>query len=859
MQIVVQPTPVSGERIDDQVAELLQAGVNISIDYDDTANTLTIASPGSLTGEWVYRNIDIMVDPGAGNFRINAASFALTTSFAISITTDGGVNAGNVLGAIQVGDSLYIQEKVDSAIWARYTIDSIVNNTSWYLFAVTYVTGGTGMISNAFAAIIQFGSGGGGGGTGYTDEQAQDAVGLILVDSSTIDFTYNDAGPSITANLLTGSVTETHIQLSDSTADNADTTKHGFLPKLSGNMTQVLTGAGTWVTPSGDAPNNAEYITGSTNAILTAERVLTDTATIAWDKATAGQMKANLLSGSVTETHIQLSDLTADNASTLQHGFLPKLSGAATQYLDGTGAWTIPPGGVTDFLGLSDTPNSYASNANSMVRVNPGATALEFIAPSNSTTTTITTSLSWIALNSGSGAAADAYWWVDALPIQHGCYWQVPSNYAGGDVTFHFKRRSSVTGTATMYCEGFRHRNNASPLGVLGPIQYNFTASDNLIYEDTVVLASGNVQVGDTVKFNLIRDGGNASDTKTGHVYNDGMAVTYTAYVGASFGYPTLLSLSDTPDTYTGNASKVLRVNAAANATEFGDALGTMATQHANAVAITGGSVALGGATSGLAQLVLSSNQGNSDNPLAWTAQRVYPHSGSGSNVTIAGITIEDPTLTGGSTCGGYRGFQVLNPTIPISNQCYAFRGLIAAGANRYNCYMEGTAPNYFAGTVGMQASPLSARAITVAYTASGVQYGIQVQPSTDTNAKALFFTNASGAEVGSISTTATATAYSTSSDIRLKTAITPITGALERITSLNPIRFLWKSTGEEGHGFAAHELQQVVPEAVTGEPNALNEDGSIKPQQVDFSKLVPWLVGALQELSAKYDALLTR
>jgi hypothetical protein len=284
--------------------------------------------------------------------------------------------------------------------------------------------------------------------------------------------------------------------------------------------------------------------------------------------------------------------------------------------------------------------------------------------------------------------------------------------------------------------------------------------------------------------------------------------------------------------------------------------LGTMATQNANAVAITGGSVALGGATSGLAQLVLSSNQGNSDNPLAWTAQRVYPHSGSGSNVTIAGITIEDPTLTGGSTCGGYRGFQVLNPTIPISNQCYAFRGLIAAGANRYNCYMEGTAPNYFAGTVGMQASPLSARAITVAYTASGVQYGIQVQPSTDTNAKALFFTNASGAEVGSISTTATATAYSTSSDIRLKTAITPITGALDVLRQIPARTWRWRSDNSRGVGFVANEIQHLVPEAITGEPDAVDESGNIMPQQMDSSKLLPYVIASMQEMLTMIEEL---
>ena len=48
----------------------------------------------------------------------------------------------------------------------------------------------------------------------YTAEQAQDAVGSILVDSSEIDLTYNDATPSITASIVTGSIDETKLDAS---------------------------------------------------------------------------------------------------------------------------------------------------------------------------------------------------------------------------------------------------------------------------------------------------------------------------------------------------------------------------------------------------------------------------------------------------------------------------------------------------------------------------------------------------------------------------------------------------------------------------------------------------------------------
>ncbi|MDC6711334.1 hypothetical protein, partial [Leclercia adecarboxylata] len=63
-----------------------------------------------------------------------------------------------------------------------------------------------------------------GGGGSYTDEQAQDAVGSILVDSSEIDLTYNDATPSITASIIAGSIDETKLDASvNASLDLADT------------------------------------------------------------------------------------------------------------------------------------------------------------------------------------------------------------------------------------------------------------------------------------------------------------------------------------------------------------------------------------------------------------------------------------------------------------------------------------------------------------------------------------------------------------------------------------------------------------------------------------------------------------
>jgi len=113
----------------------------------------------------------------------------------------------------------------------------------------------------------------------------------------------------------------------------------------------------------------------------------------------------------------------------------------------------------------------------------------------------------------------------------------------------------------------------------------------------------------------------------------------------------------------------------------------------------------------------------------------------------------------------------------------------------------------------------------------------------------------ASSVQVGRITTSGTATTYSTSSDYRLKENIAPMTGALAKVAQLKPCTYTWKANGSNGEGFIAHELQEICPDAVVGEKDAVNKDGSIKPQGIDTSFLVATLTAAIQELNAKVEA----
>jgi hypothetical protein len=110
---------------------------------------------------------------------------------------------------------------------------------------------------------------------------------------------------------------------------------------------------------------------------------------------------------------------------------------------------------------------------------------------------------------------------------------------------------------------------------------------------------------------------------------------------------------------------------------------------------------------------------------------------------------------------------------------------------------------------------------------------------------------NSTDAARGTISTNGSTVAYNTSSDYRLKENIAPMTGALAIVDQLKPCTYVWKSTGELSQGFIAHELAEVVPDCVTGEKDAVNEDGSIDPQGIDTSFLVATLTAAIQEQQA--------
>ena len=109
--------------------------------------------------------------------------------------------------------------------------------------------------------------------------------------------------------------------------------------------------------------------------------------------------------------------------------------------------------------------------------------------------------------------------------------------------------------------------------------------------------------------------------------------------------------------------------------------------------------------------------------------------------------------------------------------------------------------------------------------------------------------------EVGSISVTSAGATYNTTSDRRLKDNIVTITDGKEKLLAMNPVTHTWIADPDAPavHGFIAQEMQEVVPEAVTGEADG--ED----MMSMDYGRITPVIVAALQDALKEIEELKTR
>jgi len=145
---------------------------------------------------------------------------------------------------------------------------------------------------------------------------------------------------------------------------------------------------------------------------------------------------------------------------------------------------------------------------------------------------------------------------------------------------------------------------------------------------------------------------------------------------------------------------------------------------------------------------------------------------------------------------------------------------------------------------------------LTVDPNADGDTCHLRWNKTTSSSTGALIL-NQSGSYKGGISYSSSGTTFNTSSDYRLKENVVTDWDATTRLKQLKPSRFNFKTDKDKTvDGFLAHEVSSIVPEAITGEKDAVDSDGNPIIQGIDQSKLVPLLVKTIQELEARIAAL---
>mgnify|MGYP003647880431 FL=1 len=127
---------------------------------------------------------------------------------------------------------------------------------------------------------------------------------------------------------------------------------------------------------------------------------------------------------------------------------------------------------------------------------------------------------------------------------------------------------------------------------------------------------------------------------------------------------------------------------------------------------------------------------------------------------------------------------------------------------------------------------------------------------NTTSNNLIRFSTGSGGDTRATITYNGSVVVYATSSDYRLKENINYNFNATEKLKQLKPAEYRWIESQMEDIGFIAHEVAEIVPNAVTGKKDAVDENGKIDPQGYDPAKLVPILIKTVQELEARITAL---
>ncbi len=144
--------------------------------------------------------------------------------------------------------------------------------------------------------------------------------------------------------------------------------------------------------------------------------------------------------------------------------------------------------------------------------------------------------------------------------------------------------------------------------------------------------------------------------------------------------------------------------------------------------------------------------------------------------------------------------------------------------ANNSEAVRIDSSGNLLIGTTNAQYNSIGAPAALTAFN-NGLRFGANFGASTTVSQYAVVFSNPNG-QIGGINVGGTSTSYVTSSDYRLKTAVEYDWDATSRLKQLKPARFAWITDADTTvDGFLAHEVQDMVPEAISGTKDGMRDE----------------------------------
>jgi len=202
------------------------------------------------------------------------------------------------------------------------------------------------------------------------------------------------------------------------------------------------------------------------------------------------------------------------------------------------------------------------------------------------------------------------------------------------------------------------------------------------------------------------------------------------------------------------------------------------------------------------------------------------------------------------SNIGGYNSNSLVTSQINFINVSHTSR----TGAITFNTHNGGSMPERMsissAGRVTINTTVVADGMCTIAGNSSNYALNLYADSIYASNYRYQRFRSGSNIAGGIEGANQTSVQYSTSSDYRMKKNIKPLKDGLDRVCKLKPVKFDWKLNDETTEGFIAHEVQDIFPDAITGIKDGKDMQG------MDYGRITPLLVKAIQELKAEIELL---